>query len=129
MWQDTSLAVKEPESKDEAHKYLVTNLASLLFLNSNFHFSIFYSAFLAYVQNLGVTQEKEDLLVKCISQNLGYDGGKPVAACIIYKCLFFWGSFELERTCIFDRIVQTIASAIEVSWFFLTKSFIVQKNL
>ncbi|CAA7059033.1 unnamed protein product [Microthlaspi erraticum] len=78
--KDTSLAVKEPESKDEANKYL----------------------------------EKEDLLVKCISQNLGYDEGKPVAACIIYRCLCYWRSFELENTSIFQRIVQTIASAIEV---------------
>ncbi|KAJ6742734.1 MYOSIN [Salix viminalis] len=59
-------------------------------------------------------QENQDLLIKCVSQNLGFSGGKPVAACVIYKCLLHWRSFEVERTTVFDRIIQTIASAIEV---------------
>ncbi|GKV13946.1 hypothetical protein SLEP1_g24902 [Rubroshorea leprosula] len=59
-------------------------------------------------------QENQDLLIKCISQNLGFFGGKPVAACVIYKCLLHWRSFEVERTSVFDRIIQTIASAVEV---------------
>ncbi|XP_043812992.1 myosin-17-like [Manihot esculenta] len=59
-------------------------------------------------------QENQDLLIKCISQNLGFSGGKPVAACIIYKCLLHWRSFEVERTSVFDCIIQTVASAIEV---------------
>ncbi|KDP33878.1 hypothetical protein JCGZ_07449 [Jatropha curcas] len=59
-------------------------------------------------------QENQDLLIKCVSQNLGFSGGKPVAACIIYKCLLHWRSFEVERTSVFDRIIQTVASAIEV---------------
>ncbi|XP_038710394.1 myosin-17-like isoform X2 [Tripterygium wilfordii] len=58
-------------------------------------------------------QENQELLIKCISQNLGFSGGKPVAASVIYKCLLHWRSFEVERTSIFDRIIQTIASAIE----------------
>ncbi|CAN7005829.1 unnamed protein product [Brassica rapa subsp. trilocularis] len=58
--------------------------------------------------------ESQDLLVKCISQNLGYARGKPVAACVIYKSLLHWRLFEVERTNVFDRISQTIASAIEV---------------
>ncbi|KAL9463743.1 hypothetical protein AB3S75_001531 [Citrus x aurantiifolia] len=59
-------------------------------------------------------QENQDLLIKCISQDLGFSGGKPVAACLIYKCLLHWRSFEVERTSIFDRIIQTISAAIEV---------------
>lgn len=62
-----------------------------------------------------LVQENQDLLIKCISQNLGFSGGKPVAACIIYKCLLHWRSFEVERTSVFDCIIQTVASAIEVS--------------
>ncbi|GFS43442.1 myosin family protein with Dil [Actinidia rufa] len=58
--------------------------------------------------------ENQDLLIKCITQDLGFSGGKPVAACVIYKCLLHWRSFEVERTSVFDRIIQTIASAIEV---------------
>ncbi|XVE51895.1 hypothetical protein DITRI_Ditri02bG0077600 [Diplodiscus trichospermus] len=59
-------------------------------------------------------QEKQELLIKCISQDLGFFGGKPVAACLIYKCLLHWRSFEVERTSIFDRIIQTIGASIEV---------------
>ncbi|WJZ97742.1 hypothetical protein VitviT2T_016323 [Vitis vinifera] len=59
-------------------------------------------------------QENQDLLIRCITQNLGFSGSKPVAACVIYKCLLHWRSFEVERTSVFDRIIQTIASAIEV---------------
>ncbi|XP_074280784.1 myosin-17-like [Silene latifolia] len=59
-------------------------------------------------------QEFQDLLIKCITQNLGYSKGQPIAASVIYKCLLHWRSFEVERTSIFDRIIQTIGSAIEV---------------
>ncbi|KAJ6715347.1 MYOSIN [Salix viminalis] len=59
-------------------------------------------------------QENQDLLIKCVSQDLGFSGGRPVAACMIYRCLIQWRSFEVERTSIFDRIIQTIGSAIEV---------------
>ncbi|KAH6806610.1 myosin family protein with Dil, partial [Perilla frutescens var. frutescens] len=59
-------------------------------------------------------QENQDVLIKCISQDLGFAGGKPVAACIIYKSLLHWRSFEVERTTVFDRIIQTVASSIEV---------------
>ncbi|XP_019084220.1 PREDICTED: myosin-17-like [Camelina sativa] len=58
--------------------------------------------------------ENQEVLVKCISQNLGYDGGKPVAAYVIYKCLIHWRSFEDKSTNIFNRIVQVLASATEV---------------
>ncbi|XP_058085252.1 myosin-17-like isoform X2 [Magnolia sinica] len=58
-------------------------------------------------------QENQDLLIKCISQDLGFSGGRPIAACVIYKCLLHWRSFEVERTSVFDRIIQTIGSAIE----------------
>ncbi|KAE9609909.1 putative myosin ATPase [Lupinus albus] len=58
-------------------------------------------------------QENQDLLIKCMTQDLGFSGGKPVAACVIYKCLLHWRSFEVERTSVFDRITQRIASAVE----------------
>ncbi|CAL5046962.1 unnamed protein product [Urochloa decumbens] len=58
-------------------------------------------------------QENQDLLIRCIAQHLGYAGNRPVAACIIYKCLLHWRSFEVERTSVFDRIIQTIGHAIE----------------
>ncbi|XP_022899025.1 myosin-11-like isoform X2 [Olea europaea var. sylvestris] len=58
-------------------------------------------------------QEYQDLLIRCVAQHLGFSKGRPVAACIIYKCLRQWRSFEAERTSIFDRIIQTIGVAIE----------------
>nr|KAJ0189306.1 hypothetical protein LSAT_V11C800425940 [Lactuca sativa] len=58
-------------------------------------------------------QEYQDLLIRCIAQQLGFSKGRPVAACIIYKCLRQWRSFEVEKTSIFDRIIQTIGQAIE----------------
>ncbi|MBA0719345.1 hypothetical protein Golax_007037, partial [Gossypium laxum] len=84
---DTTLAlsnVREPESEEKPQKYLNEK-----------------------------QQENQDLLIKCISQNLGFSGSKPIAACVVYKCLLHWRSFEVERTTVFDRIIQTIASAIE----------------
>lgn len=62
-----------------------------------------------------VVQENQDLLIRCITQNLGFSNGKPVAACVIYKCLLHRRSFEVERTSVFDRIIQIIASALEVT--------------
>ncbi|CBI34172.3 unnamed protein product, partial [Vitis vinifera] len=35
-------------------------------------------------------------------------------ACIVYKALLQWRSFEAEKTNIFDRIIHTIYSSIEV---------------
>ncbi|KAL1546121.1 myosin-11-like isoform X1 [Salvia divinorum] len=58
-------------------------------------------------------QENQELLIRCISQHLGFSGNRPIAACIIYKCLLQWRSFEVERTSVFDRIIQTIGHAIE----------------
>ncbi|KAL8233454.1 hypothetical protein R6Q59_019554 [Mikania micrantha] len=59
--------------------------------------------------------ENQELLIKCIAQRIGFAGNRPLAACIIYKCLLQWRSFEVERTSVFDRIIQTIGHAIEKS--------------
>lgn len=65
-----------------------------------------------------ILQENQELLLKSISEDIGFSDGKPVAACLIYKCLIHWRSFEVERTSIFNRIIETIASAIEVVLMF-----------
>ncbi|XP_058101304.1 myosin-6-like [Magnolia sinica] len=57
--------------------------------------------------------ESVDALIKCVSQNIGFSQGKPVAAFTIYKCLLHWRSFEAEKTSVFDRLIQMIGSAIE----------------
>ncbi|KAK6122938.1 hypothetical protein DH2020_043315 [Rehmannia glutinosa] len=58
-------------------------------------------------------RESIDALVKCVTLDLGFSEGKPVAAFTIYKCLVHWRSFEAERTSVFDRLIQIIGSAIE----------------
>jgi len=48
---------------------------------------------------------------------MGFQDGKPVAACIIYRCLLHWHAFESERTTIFDHIIEGINSALKVNHF------------
>ncbi|VVA99865.1 unnamed protein product [Arabis nemorensis] len=57
--------------------------------------------------------EDVDALINCVTKNVGFSQGKPVAAFTIYKCLLHWKSFEAERTNLFDRLVQMIGSAIK----------------
>ncbi|CAH8358652.1 unnamed protein product [Eruca vesicaria subsp. sativa] len=54
-----------------------------------------------------------DVLIKFVSQKVGFSHGKPVAAFTIYKCLIHWKVFEAEKTSIFDRMVPVFGSAIE----------------
>ncbi|CAI5962952.1 unnamed protein product [Closterium sp. NIES-65] len=53
------------------------------------------------------TQDQEELLRVIVSE-LGFDSSRPVVACVTYKALLHWRSFEAERTSVFDRIIQTI---------------------
>ncbi|CAF2038781.1 unnamed protein product [Brassica napus] len=57
--------------------------------------------------------EDVDDLINCVTKNVGFSQGKPVAAFTIYKCLLHWKSFEAERTNVFDRLIQMIGSAIK----------------
>ncbi|KAL5796425.1 hypothetical protein ACOSQ2_001245 [Xanthoceras sorbifolium] len=57
--------------------------------------------------------ENVDALINCVTKNIGFSHGKPVAAFTIYRCLLHWKSFEAERTNVFDRLVQMIGSEIE----------------
>ncbi|XP_059433666.1 myosin-6-like [Corylus avellana] len=59
------------------------------------------------------TKENVDALVSCVTKNIGFSHGTPVAALMIYKCLLNWKSFEAERTSVFDRLIHMIGSAIE----------------
>ncbi|KAF8403986.1 hypothetical protein HHK36_012096 [Tetracentron sinense] len=58
-------------------------------------------------------QENHDLLIKCIMEDKQFDRNRPAAACIIYKALLQWRSFEAEKTNIFDRIIHAIRSSVE----------------
>lgn len=58
-------------------------------------------------------QNAVDSLISCVSKNIGFSHGKPVAAFTIYRCLLNWKSFEAERTTVFDRLIAMIGNAIE----------------
>lgn len=62
-------------------------------------------------------QENHEILLRCIKENLGFKDGKPVAACIIYKCLLHWRAFESERTAIFDHVIEAINDVLKVESF------------
>ena len=64
-------------------------------------------------------QENIDALINCVTNNIGFSHGKPVAALTIYRCLLHWKSFEAERTSVFDRLIQMIGSAIEVTGYIM----------
>ncbi|KAE8675999.1 Myosin-15 [Hibiscus syriacus] len=84
-------------------------------------------------------QENYEFLSRCIKENLGFHNGKPLAACIIYKCLHYWHSFESERTAIFDYIIEGINDVLKVGpenvtlpyWLSNTSALLclLQKNL
>jgi myosin-5 len=65
-----------------------------------------------------LTTEKQkecyEILQLCIREELGFEDGKPVAACVIYKCLIHWHAFESEKTAIFDYIIEGINSVLKV---------------
>jgi myosin V len=62
-----------------------------------------------------ISQNIQELLIKCLSEDLGFSISRPIAAYLIYRCLIHWRSFEEERTTVFDRITQKITAAFEVS--------------
>lgn len=68
-------------------------------------------------------QDNYEFLSRCIKEDLGFKDGKPLAACIIYKCLLHWHAFESERTAIFNFIIEGINDVLKVAlssiFFFL----------
>ncbi|CAH9146684.1 unnamed protein product [Cuscuta epithymum] len=61
-----------------------------------------------------VTNEKYEILSLCIKEKLGFQDGKPVAACLIFTCLLRWHAFESEKTPIFEFIVETINGVLQI---------------
>ena len=59
--------------------------------------------------------ELEEVL-KCLSPTPGeYATPAPTVACVVFRSLMHWKSFDAERTNVFDRIVSTMGKAIEAS--------------
>nr|XP_009394265.1 PREDICTED: myosin-12-like [Musa acuminata subsp. malaccensis] len=84
-------------------------------------------------------QENHDALIKCLTEYKRFDKKRPTTACIVYKSLLQWHSFEAEKTNIFDRIIQIIRSSVEnqenvgelAYWLSTTSTllFLLQKTL
>lgn len=72
----------------------------------------------AFCLSYALLQENYEILSRCIKENLGFKVGKPVAACVIYRCLVHWHSFESERTAIFDFIIEGINDVLKVIFSF-----------
>ncbi|KAI4964048.1 hypothetical protein ZWY2020_008445 [Hordeum vulgare] len=60
-------------------------------------------------------QENVDILIRCICQDLGFSNGRPIAACIVYRCILHWKSFEAGKTNVFDRIIASMFSTVKSS--------------
>ncbi|PKU65617.1 hypothetical protein MA16_Dca021506 [Dendrobium catenatum] len=65
------------------------------------------------VNLLHVMQENYDLVFGCINETFGFKDGKPVAACILYRCLLQWRAFEAERTALFDSIIEAVNNVLQ----------------
>uniref|UniRef100_A0A452YL67 Myosin-J heavy chain n=1 Tax=Aegilops tauschii subsp. strangulata TaxID=200361 RepID=A0A452YL67_AEGTS len=63
--------------------------------------------------NFAHPRESVDALINCVTENIGFSEGKPVAAITIYKCLVHWKIFETEKTSVFDRLIQIFGSAMQ----------------
>ncbi|CAI9269211.1 unnamed protein product [Lactuca saligna] len=59
-------------------------------------------------------QESVDAFIKCVTADMGFSNGIPVAAFTIYKCVLHWKYLEAEKTNIFERLIQIYISEIEV---------------
>ncbi|KAL6556709.1 hypothetical protein OROGR_005997 [Orobanche gracilis] len=56
-----------------------------------------------------------EVVSRCIKENLGFKDGRPVAACVIYKCLLHWQAFDSERTAIFDFVIESVNGVLKDS--------------
>ena len=43
------------------------------------------------------------------------ENGTPVLACIIFRCFLKWGSFELDRTSLFEKMMESLNNSVEAA--------------
>lgn len=55
----------------------------------------------------------EEKLLQSLSDHMGFQKGKPLAAVVIFRACLQWKSFQADKTSIFDRIIQAIGKQIE----------------
>ena len=56
----------------------------------------------------------QERLITAISENLGFHSGRPVAAVTIFRCCLQWKTFQADRGPLFDRIMATVGSQVEL---------------
>ncbi|KAJ4785543.1 myosin [Rhynchospora pubera] len=56
-------------------------------------------------------QEGIEALIDCAVNRVGMVHAKPVSAFTIYNCLLNWKSFQAEKTCVFDQLLQMLDTA------------------
>ena len=61
------------------------------------------------------TREEHETLLATVERasEIGFSGGQPVLACVAFRSLLHWKSFELERTSLFDQIMGKMSGAVE----------------
>ncbi|KAL3838697.1 hypothetical protein ACJIZ3_023288 [Penstemon smallii] len=83
-------------------------------LKLNGHSSTFLLTNFVDIRNFGLSDYgNSEVLSRCIKENLGFKDRKPIAACVIYRCLIHWHSFESEMTAIFDSIIENINDVLK----------------
>eukprot|EP00899_Mesostigma_viride_P016535 jgi/Mesvir1/24883/Mv22111-RA.3 len=61
----------------------------------------------------------QELLLRCITtQDLGFHDRRPVAACLLFRSMLHWRSFEctvMDEDTIFDKFIVALRSAVEAN--------------
>ena len=52
-------------------------------------------------------------LLICLKDEIGFSNGRPLAACLIFRCLLEWRCFEQEKTNIFEQIITTVTESTD----------------
>lgn len=55
----------------------------------------------------------QERLISALKVNLGFNGGRPIAAIVIFRSCVHWKAVQSERAPIFDKITETIGKEIE----------------
>ena len=63
------------------------------------------------------TKEDHETLLATVARasEIGFSGGQPVLACVTFRSLLHWKSFELERTGLFDQLMSGMSGAVELN--------------
>ncbi|CAL5219117.1 g891 [Coccomyxa viridis] len=55
----------------------------------------------------------QEKLLACITEDLGFNMNRPVAALVIFRSCLQWKTFQADRTVLFDKIINAMGGQIE----------------